>query len=105
MPCAIILGRGKWALHAMFSTSDIALAIRHKIPFIAIHTSAIQSENGAKLAREYVANGGCIFAYSSNEADFINAHKGKSVSAFYVDYYDINANQCKLRDKGKCGTY
>ena len=91
--------------YAMFSTSDIALAMRHKIPFIAIHTSAIQSERGAKLAREYVENGGCIFAYSSNEAEFINAHKGKSVSAFYVDYYDINKNQCKLRDKGKCGTY
>lgn len=91
--------------YAMFSTSDIAFAMRHKIPFIAIHTSAIQSENGAKLAREYVENGGCIFAYSSNEADFINAHKGNSVSAFYTDYYDINKNQCKLRDKGKCRTY
>lgn len=91
--------------YAMFSTSDIALALRHKIPFIAIHTSAIQSEKGAKLAREYVENGGCIFAYSSNEENFINAHKGKSVSAFYVDYYDINANKCKLLDKGKCETY
>lgn len=75
--------------HAMFSTSDIAFALRHKIPFIAIHTSAIQSEKDTKLAREYVENGGCIFAYSSNESDFINAHKGKSASAFYVDYYDI----------------
>ena len=91
--------------YAMFSTSDIAFAVRHKIPFIAIHTSAIQSESGAKLAREYIANGGGIFAYSSNESAFINAHKGKSVSAFYVDYYDINADKCKLSDKSKCETY
>lgn len=91
--------------YAMFSTSDIAFAIRHKIPIIAVHTSAIQNESGEKLAREYIANGGCIFAYSSNESEFINAHKGKSVSAFYTDYYDINANQCKLSDKSKCATY
>ena len=91
--------------YAMFSTSDIAFALRHKIPFIAIHTSVVQSESGANLARKYIANGGCIFAYSTNESAFINAHKGKSVSAFYVDYYDMNANQCKLRDKSKCKTY
>ena len=91
--------------YAMFSTSDIAFALRHKIPMIAIHTSVVQSESGANLARKYIANGGCIFAYSTNESAFINAHKGKSVSAFYVDYYDMNANQCKLRDKSKCKTY
>lgn len=75
------------------------------IYFIAIHTSAIQSKNGAKLAREYVVNGGRIFAYSSNKTEFISAHKGKSVSAFYADYYDtdkINAN-CAI--KAKCGIY
>ena len=87
------------------SIESIKTAMRHKIPMITTHTEILRTEKGAKLAEEYIANGGCIFTFSSNEADFINTHRDKRVSAFYVDFYDINKNECKLQDKGKCTTY
>lgn len=87
------------------SIESIKMAMRHKIPMITTHTEILRDEKGAKLAEEFIANGGCIFTFSSNEADFINTHRDKRVSAFYVDYYDIAKNECKLRDKSKCETY
>lgn len=87
------------------SAESIKMAMRHKIPMITTHTEILRDEKGAKLAEEFIANGGCIFTFSTNEADFINTHKDKRVTAFYVDFYDINKNECKLRDKSKCETY
>lgn len=43
--------------------------------------------------------------FSSNEKAFIDKHKGKSVTQFYVDNYDIKQNRCKFDDESKCKTY
>ena len=84
---------------------NIKMAMRHKIPMITTHTDILRDEQGAKLAEEYIKNGGCIFTFSSNETNFINEHLGKRVSAFYTDFYDIAQGECKLRNKDKCTTY
>lgn len=85
--------------------NEIKKAMRLKIPIITMHTQILQTKIGQELSEEFIKNGGCIFSFSSNQKDFIDAHRGKNVSAFYVDYYDIGKNECKLRDKGKCETY
>lgn len=87
------------------SAEAIKTAMRHKISMITTHTEILRDEKGAKLAEEFIANGGCIFTFSSNEQKFINEHLDKRVSGFYVDFYDITRNKYKLRDKSKCGTY
>lgn len=89
-------------LKPMLSTSDIALAKALRIPMLATHTSTI-SKN-PQLAQEYIEQGGCIMAFSSNEKDFIERHKDKSATMFYTDYFDINANDCKL-EHSRCKTY
>lgn len=89
-------------LKPMLSTSDIALAKALRIPMVATHTSTIS--NNPQLAQEYIEQGGCIMAFSSNEKDFIERHKDKSATMFYTDYFDINADDCKL-ERASCKTY
>lgn len=91
--------------YAMLSTNDINLAKSFNIPMIAAHTSILQSQKGIEEAQDFIANGGCIMLFSSNEKAFIDKHKGKSVTQFYVDNYDIKQNRCKFDDKSKCRTY
>lgn len=88
----------------MLSTSDIALAKRLKIPMVATHTSTLKDPAKLKLAQEYIAQGGCIMAFSSNEKSFMQAHLDSSATMFYTDYFDINANKCKLEEE-MCKTY
>lgn len=92
----------KMGLKPMLSTSDIALAKRLHIPMVATHTSTIASN--PQLAEEYIAQGGCIMAFSSNEKAFIERHKDRSATMFYTDYFDINSGECKL-EGSRCKTY
>lgn len=91
--------------YPMLSTSDIALAKKFNIPMIVAHTSLLQSQKGTEDAYNFIANGGCILLYSSNEKAFIDTHKGKGATQFYVDNYDIKNNKCKFDDNNKCKTY
>ena len=91
--------------YAMLSTNDINLAKKFNIAMIAAHTSLLQSQKGIEEAQDFIANGGCIMLFSSNEKAFIDKHKGKSVTQFYVDNYDIKQNRCKFDDESKCKTY
>lgn len=86
------------------SADDVAMAMKLNITMITAHTSLLSSERGEKLAREYIQNGGCIMMFSSNEKEFIDKHKGKGATMFYTDFYDINADKCKLDEK-ECKTY
>lgn len=88
----------------MLSTSNIALAKSLKIPMVATHTSMLKDPTKLKLAREYITQGGCIMAFSSNEKSFIQTHLEASATMFYTDYFDINANKCKLEEE-MCKTY
>lgn len=91
--------------YAMLSSGDLALARKYNIAMIATHTSLLQSKEGIKDAQDFVANGGCIMLFSTNEKAFIDKHKGVSVTQFYVDNYDITNNKCKFDDESKCKTY
>lgn len=88
----------------MLSTSDIALAKSLKIPMVATHTSTLQDPAKAQLAQSYLAQGGCIMAFSSNEKSFIESILEVSASMIYTDYFDINTKQCKL-EEAMCKTY
>lgn len=91
--------------YAMLSSGDLALVRKYNIAMIATHTSLLQSKEGIKDAQDFVANGGCIMLFSTNEKAFIDKHKGVSVTQFYVDNYDITNNKCKFDDESKCKTY
>ncbi len=91
--------------YPMLSTSNIALAMSLDIPIIAAHTGLLSDEVGVKLAEAYIAQGGCIMLFSSNEKAFIDKHKNRHATAFYTDFYDIKKGKCKFDDEEKCKTY
>lgn len=94
----------KFGFKAMLSSADFDLAKKLNINALAFHTSVLKDENAAKKAADFLKNGGCAMVFSSNEKAFVKAHLGKTATAFYTDFYDINADDCKLKD-GKCTTY
>lgn len=94
----------EFGLLAMLSSADFELAKKHKITALAFHTSVLKDEKSAAKAREFIANGGCAMVFSSNEKPFIKAHLNSSATMFYTDFYDINADKCKLA-KDECKTY
>lgn len=89
--------------YAMLSSGDFALAKKLGIPFVAAHTSSLEGENGAK-SRDFIANGGCIAIFSSNDEDFIKTHLGRSATMIYSDFWDIKNAKCKL-GRENCKTY
>ena len=91
--------------YPMLSSADFSLARKLGIPMLALHTSVLKNEQTLKLAQEFIANGGCIMAFSSNEGAFMDSHISKSATMFYTDFWDIKAKECRLRDKTKCRTY
>ena len=91
--------------YPMLSTKDFKLATELAIPMVATHTSALRDDKSAKLAQEYIANGGCIMVFSTNEKDFISEHLGLRASKFYTDFWDAESKDCALDDKQKCKTY
>ncbi|MGI0439563.1 hypothetical protein ACRE1S_03415 [Helicobacter himalayensis] len=92
-------------LYPMLSSADFQLANELKIPMLALHTSVLKNQQTLKLAQEFITNGGCIMAFSSNEGAFMDLHIGKSATMFYTDYWDIENKECRLEDKTKCRTY
>lgn len=91
--------------YPMLSTKDFKLATELAIPMVATHTSALRDDKSAKLAQEYIANGGCIMVFSSNEKEFMSEHLGLRASKFYTDFWDAESKDCALDDKQKCKTY
>ena len=95
--------------YPMFCVKDsveaLKEAMRLDIAMITASTRLLQSEQGEKLARKYIENGGCIMAFSSNEKAFIDKHKNRHATAFYTDFYDIKKGKCKIDDESKCKTY
>lgn len=91
--------------YPMLSTGDFKLAKMLGIPMIATHTSTLQNKENAKLAKEYIENGGCIMMFSSNQKDFIKEHMGVRVSKFYTDFWSLKSQDCVLQDKKRCKTY
>lgn len=91
--------------YPMLSTKDFALAKKLSVPMVATHTSALKDEKSAKLAQEYIANGGCIMVFSTNEKDFVSEHLGLRASKFYTDFWDLESKTCTLSDKQRCRTY
>lgn len=94
----------KPALCVWSSVENLKSAMKLKIPMITASTFILRDENGVNLTQKYIQNGGCILMFSSNQKDFIDKFKGKNATMFYTDFYNINANKCKL-NKEKCETY
>ena len=95
----------KYPMFCVWDSADaLKEAMRLDIAMITANTRLLQSEQGEKLAREYIENGGCIMAFSSNEKAFIDKHKNAYATAFYTDFYDIKKGKCKI-DEGECKTY
>ncbi|RDU54604.1 hypothetical protein CQA49_04685 [Helicobacter sp. MIT 00-7814] len=92
-------------LYPMLSSADFDLARKLGIPMLALHTSVLKNEKTLKQAQEFIANGGCIMAFSSNEGAFMDSHIGKGATMFYTDFWDIKSKECRLEDKAKCRTY
>ena len=96
----------KYPMFCVWDSADaLKEAMRLDIAMITANTRLLQSEQGEKLAREYIENGGCIMAFSSNEKAFIDKHKNAHATAFYTDFYDIKNGKCKIDDEGECKTY
>lgn len=91
--------------YPMLSTNDFRLAKTLGIPMVAAHTGALKDEKTAQLAQEYIANGGCIMMFSTNEQSFIKQHLGVRASKFYTDFWDLQSKDCALSDKQRCKTY
>lgn len=88
--------------HPMLSTGDFRLAQKLGIPMVAAHTGSLKNEH-AQFAQSYIANGGCIMMFSSNNEEFIREHLGVRASKFYTDFWDLESKSCPLSER--CKTY
>jgi hypothetical protein len=78
------------------------------IKFINIHTAYIDQYKDFLI--DYLKSGNVVFAYTSNDVDFVKKNLNKTVSAFYTDFIDLKTLECteKIKDpvsKDPCHTY
>ena len=69
------------------------------IKYIAIHSSKV--DENKEYLKKLVKKGVKVFAYSSNNENFILKNINKTVSAVYTDFWDIKKKNCSYN----CVTY
>lgn len=87
-------------LYISGSDDDFEFIEDNDVRMISVHTSVI-----AKKKREFEGlyeQGVRIFVFSSNNAEFIKQHLGKSATAFYTDFWNIKLGKC---ENSTCVTY
>jgi hypothetical protein len=82
------------------SDEDLRFVHENNVALISVHSDVL-AKNTQEFAKLY-GKGVVIFVFSSNEASFMHKYLHKSASAFYTDFWDINANLCNNK---KCITY
>lgn len=69
------------------------------VKYIAIHSSKV--EKNQEYLERIIKRGVKVFAYSSNNENFILRNINKTVSAIYTDFWDIKKKKCSYN----CVTY
>ncbi|HXH75490.1 MAG TPA: glycerophosphodiester phosphodiesterase family protein [Bacteriovoracaceae bacterium] len=94
-------------LHPMLSAGENEFKgtfIKDKgVKMLAVHSGLLNKF--PELLQSFQQEGMCIFAFSSNEDDFIKKNlKGNKATAFYTDFWDIKNGKCS-QTKAECTTY
>ena len=82
--------------------SDVRKIVdQYQISFVALHTGSL-TKNDA-LLRQMVRDGVCVFAFSSNQMEFVEANIPNRVFGIYTDYFVPRNGSFECQ--GECRTY
>ena len=78
----------------------LSFAIEYKVPLVVLHSKNV-SRWGGKL-KQLVSAKSCVYAFSSNEENFLRDNFNNSIFGVYTDYWDLKNSKCSSND---CTTY
>jgi glycerophosphoryl diester phosphodiesterase len=92
----------KYPMMSLTTDAQVKFAVDKKVKMATIHTVDIPKYSNE--LRQIVGGGGCVFAYSSNEAEFIKKSIADGlITGVYADSWNLQKGSCDSANK--CDTY